>query len=336
MNKLFFVLAPWAILSAQEVHQEVVIRAQSSATGSLPRQAKVEVEKAMEVMIRSEIGSSTPVKNAPYSAEAVTETVQMLADGNRITRKNTVTQYRDGEGRTRTEFVLQSIGGLGDVEAGANRSVSINDPVAKVNYSLDLKKKTAWKMAGGPMGLFNLAVPGPGLPAPGMGRASGVVAITGHPGEGMVTRTFERQITPGGGSVAIAGAEPPFAFSSMVRSTSSSKPENTKVEELGSRNIEGVEAKGTRSTVTIPAGEVGNERELNIVSEKWYSEQLKTHVLTRHADPRFGETTHRLTNVRLGEPPPTLFEVPADFTIEEPAMRVQQIRKRLDDKRQEE
>jgi len=50
------------------------------------------------------------VKNAPYSAEAITETTQRLADGNRISQKSTATMYRDSEGRTRREETLGAIG----------------------------------------------------------------------------------------------------------------------------------------------------------------------------------------------------------------------------------
>src|SRR5690349_4301808 len=50
------------------------------------------------------------VKNAPYSAEAVTETTQTLADGNRIAHKTTATTYRDSEGRTRRDMTLPAIG----------------------------------------------------------------------------------------------------------------------------------------------------------------------------------------------------------------------------------
>src|SRR3954452_14593211 len=50
------------------------------------------------------------VKNAPYSAEAVTEMTQKLADGNRIATKSTSTMYRDSEGRTRREEKLGAIG----------------------------------------------------------------------------------------------------------------------------------------------------------------------------------------------------------------------------------
>jgi TonB family protein len=86
-------------------------------------------------------------------------------------------------------------------------------------------------------------------------------------------------------------------------------------ESLGKQNVEGVEAEGTRSTVTIPAGEIGNDRPIEIVSERWYSNELQTVVMTRHSDPRFGESTYRLTNIDRGEPAKSLFEVPADYTL---------------------
>jgi hypothetical protein len=69
--------------------------------------------------------------------------------------------------------------------------------------------------------------------------------------------------------------------------------------------------------VTIPAGEIGNERPIQIVDERWYSPELQTVVMTKHSDPRFGETVYRLTNIDRNEPARALFEVPADFTIKD-------------------
>ena len=307
MKKLWFMAAPLALLSAQEVTHDVLVEARPGANGAQARTVKIETRGMTGGVqfITSDTGGAALVKNAPYSAEAVTESVQTLADGNKITRKNTVVQYRDGEGRTRREFEFQAMGRLGDVEAGANKSITIDDPVAKVHYSLDAKSKTAFKMASGE-GPFNFAVVPDGPVA--VGRA-GVFAGGPAPGDVTVARTFER--TP----------MPAMAMGTTATWTNSRTAAVGKEEDLGARNIEGVEAKGKRSTVTIPAGEVGNERAIEVVSERWYSEQLKTFVLTKHSDPRFGETTHRLTNVRLGEPPATLFEVPADYTVQEPPMR---------------
>jgi hypothetical protein len=89
----------------------------------------------------------------------------------------------------------------------------------------------------------------------------------------------------------------------------------TKTEQLGKRMIEGVEAEGTRTTMTIPANSVGNDLPIEVVSESWFSPELKTVVMSTRKDPRFGETTFRLRNVRLGAPLASLFEVPADYKI---------------------
>jgi TonB family protein len=86
-------------------------------------------------------------------------------------------------------------------------------------------------------------------------------------------------------------------------------------ETLGKQTIEGVEAEGTRTTVTLPAGLIGNERPINIVSERWYSPELQIVVMTKQSDPRFGETTYRLTSINRTEPARNLFEVPSDYTL---------------------
>jgi hypothetical protein len=93
--------------------------------------------------------------------------------------------------------------------------------------------------------------------------------------------------------------------------------DNAKTEPLGKRNIEGVEAEGTRTRLTIPAGQIGNERPLEVVSERWYSNELQTVVLSTRKDPRAGETVYKAQNVRRGEPARQLFEVPSDYKIVE-------------------
>ncbi len=90
-----------------------------------------------------------------------------------------------------------------------------------------------------------------------------------------------------------------------------------KTESLGTKAVEGVNAEGTRTTVTIPAGQVGNERAIEMVDERWYSPQLKVTVMSRHSDPRMGETVYRLTNINQAEPARALFEAPGDYTVKE-------------------
>src|ERR1043166_5373463 len=85
------------------------------------------------------------VKGAPYSAQAVTESVQTLADGNRIVHKSTAQVYRDSEGRTRRDQPIPPIA-PSPVAGAPPQTYFINDPVAHVNYILDPRSKTARKM----------------------------------------------------------------------------------------------------------------------------------------------------------------------------------------------
>jgi hypothetical protein len=96
---------------------------------------------------------------------------------------------------------------------------------------------------------------------------------------------------------------------------------NTKTESLGRQTMEGIAVDGTRITTVIPAGQIGNELPIQVVTERWYSPDLQVFVLTRHSDPRSGETVTRLTNVSRSEPAKSLFEVPADFKIVDSASR---------------
>src|SRR5262249_14905720 len=66
---------------------------------------------------------------------------------------------------------------------------------------------------------------------------------------------------------------------------------------LGTRQIEGVTAVGTKRTETIPVGRIGNDRPIEITDERWESPELKLLVLSRHHDPRTGDVEYRLTNI---------------------------------------
>jgi len=84
---------------------------------------------------------------------------------------------------------------------------------------------------------------------------------------------------------------------------------------LGTRDFDGVRADGKRTTRTIPAGAIGNEKPIAIVSERWFSPDLNVVVMTRNLDPRSGETVYRLTNIQRGEPSADLFSVPTDYKV---------------------
>jgi hypothetical protein len=98
--------------------------------------------------------------------------------------------------------------------------------------------------------------------------------------------------------------------------TNQPDPPNTP-ESLGSETIEGVLCEGTRSITTIAVGDVGNDRPFNVIHETWISPELHVVVLSKVTDPRFGESTMRLTNIDLTEPALSVFQPPSDYTVAE-------------------
>ena len=92
--------------------------------------------------------------------------------------------------------------------------------------------------------------------------------------------------------------------------------EESRTESLGTKTVEGLNVEGTLTTIEIPAGKLGNDKPLQVVTERWYSSELQTVVMTRHVDPLLGEQIFRLTNIKRGEPSRELFTIPSDYRIE--------------------
>jgi hypothetical protein len=85
--------------------------------------------------------------------------------------------------------------------------------------------------------------------------------------------------------------------------------------DLGTQTINGVTAQGTRITRTIAAGQIGNVKPIVIVTERWYSSELQTYVMTKKTDPVMGDTVTQLTNIQRAEPDASLFKVPSDYAV---------------------
>jgi len=242
--------------------------------------------------------SLTPVLGAPYTATVTDASVQVLADGNRIARSTTGTVARDAQGRTRQDAPLPTIGNM--AAANAPHFVFINDPVGQKNYTLNLTEKTA----------HSFSMPGPGngeLAAMKMKLDAESHALP-PPGQEVFV---QRQLT---------------AMDKMKAETLGEATE-VKTEDLGSQTMEGVLVTGTRTTKTIAAGQIGNEKPIVIVTEVWTSPELKTVVMSKRSDPRIGEQTFQLTNIVRAEPDPSLFTVPADFkVIEQPQPVIYQMK----------
>jgi hypothetical protein len=108
-----------------------------------------------------------------------------------------------------------------------------------------------------------------------------------------------------------------MAQGAAARQSSPGTGVQRKSESLGTQSIEGVQAQGTRYTVTVPPGTEGNDQAFDIVSEKWYSSELKMVVMMKRSDPRTGDSVYRLTGINRGEPDHAVFEAPSDFTVRE-------------------
>ena len=252
--------------------------------------------------VAAEFSEGRVVKGAPYTAEASTETVQVLADGNRIARKITNSVARDGEGRTRREETLGQPGGPTQM-----KFVFISDPVAQTTYVLDNRSKEA--------------------------HATQTMQYRAMSKEFEAKRAAERgmrttTVTTGNGTTitnVISGAERHDIEHAKVDHSGSGE----KVEQLGTRTIQGVAAEGRRVTNTIAAGEIGNDRPIEVVRETWYSSELQITIMSTTSDPRIGTTTYQVTSLQRGEPSQSLFEVPAEYTtVKENGSMVMRVERR--------
>jgi hypothetical protein len=263
-------------------------------------------EAQQKVMLEVMAADAQVVKGKPYSADTSTETVQTMLDGNRIVHRTVSKFYRDSEGRTRREETFGNV----DPEHPAphETKVFIDDPVNRTSFVLDPGSKSADKML----------------------RLSTITEDHNAEDDGtrvMVKSIKERETFVKDSEAAEPGGPAPMVM--KFRDDHSGNPNtvvlqiadenrNVSKEDLGTRNIEGVDCTGTRRTTTIPAGAIGNEKPISIVTETWFAPTIGAVVQSTSEDPRFGKTTYQLTNVQLNEPPRSLFEPPADFKIATP------------------
>jgi len=221
---------------------------------------------------------------APYSAEAITDSVQMLSDGNRIRNRNSAMLYRDGQGRTRREQTVIAIGPW-RVSGSEGRMVFIHDPVTQQSYLLDEENRTARPLA-----------------------------ASNH---GTVTYTKGGDYVKGGsyasaedgptGDIVLAPA-PGFMPADAADTVQTG-------ENLGQRQVEGVLAFGSKTKFVIEANAIGNEQAIEVSTERWFSPAIRAVVMSKYSDPRFGEITYRLINISQEEPDPILFKVPDNYRV---------------------
>ena len=89
------------------------------------------------------------------------------------------------------------------------------------------------------------------------------------------------------------------------------------VERLPPRVIAGFPAEGLRYTRTIPASTDGQKAEDTVVEEDWISKELCLVLEQRIQSQRTGLLTRTVSFFKQGEPDPTLFFIPGDFTLQQ-------------------
>jgi hypothetical protein len=246
------------------------------------------------------------VTNAPFSADAVTTVSQVLSDGTRIGETTNAKFYRDGAGRVRRE---QSVLGLGALNPSGEAVTTITidpDPGDASAYTLNPANKTAHRINRATANSTTLFfVNGSGQAMNGFVINSPARLYTA--GDGAVTAynralSIERQT--GDLALRIAEAATPGAVIAPVES-------------LGTRQMEGLTVVGRRTRTTIPTGQIGNDRPIEITDERWESPDLRLLVRSHHHDPRTGDIEYQLTNIVRAEPPADLFVVPADYKVDD-------------------
>jgi hypothetical protein len=237
------------------------------------------------------------VPGSPFSGTQERRTVQTLGDGTVLETSEVSTLYRDTDGRTRVETTQQG-----------KTFITITDPVAHTTVRLDPANKIARK-----------------LTMPGFGTGVGGYAAAGTPAADKLAA--EAGLTAGRrGAVAstagVADVQSKAALDDLQKTMAEMQARQeattrTATEDLGMLHQNGVPAQGTRTTLTIPVGQIGNNREIKVVNERWYSQELQMVVKSVNSDPRFGTTTYEMRNISRSNPDSSLFQIPSDYTIQE-------------------
>ncbi len=278
------------------------------------------------------------VKNAPYSAEVISEQIRALPDGNQIVRKTSSTTYRDSAGRTRQETRDSK---------GEVRSINIHDAVEGSRYILSPAKKSATKISIDKDLHKHIEEIKEKAKAMAKDGKSHIIERN-NPGEEIIVKRIESPAADGkkevreevkvnvvrsSGGPGHAGT---YAYSfgdneSIGQAISESMRHGpigmsfqdmkwsgkSTTTQLGTKDFDGVRAEGKSVSYTIPAGEIGNKNPINVSTETWTSPDLQIVVYSKHSDPRVGDSIYRLANVKRTEQPAALFAVPDGYSVKE-------------------
>jgi hypothetical protein len=276
------------------------------------------------------------IKNAPYSAEVISEKTQSLADGNQITKRSSTQTYRDSAGRTREETRDDS---------GNVRVVHVYDAVDGTRYVLNPGSKTATKISTNKLRLdmqkkldearTKLSdLRGRSDKPSGTARTHSQLSISGDAeNEPVNVRVIsingETEVNVNGKVTKFAAEKEHLAQLEAMKNMpmlnafqDRGYAAKSTTRDLGSRDFDGVRAEGKMTSYTIPAGEIGNRNPITVSTESWFAPDLQVTVYSKQSDPRYGDTVYRLANIKRNEPAMSLFGVPTDYTVKEAPMKM--------------
>jgi hypothetical protein len=248
-------------------------------------------------------------KNAPFTADESGETVRIMPDGNRIVENWTGKMARSSDGRIRRDITSGKVGDR------SSRPIifggGIVSPGIVALGAGDGVRYTVQSKIDAETGARTIVT------TPGEGSAGlTLITTTGNDEEArrvLITKIEEAAASGAPGrvrpEVAARAAVDSEAVRAILPAPVAEGKFNTRKESLGTRDFGGVQAEGTRIVTNIAAGAAGNDREIEVTSEIWFSKDLGVIVYSKRVDPRFGETTYQMTNIVRAEPDASLFPV---------------------------
>ncbi|MEM7218934.1 MAG: hypothetical protein AAF515_11265 [Pseudomonadota bacterium] len=293
-----------------------------------------------------------PIEGHPFSAELIHRSVQMLHDGNRIVEEERQRVARDASGRTRVETlnadgeaerihlvdpVEETAWMLNPKTQTARKVPRIAAAVRAVNMDgeVSLSGTDGWAFVGeSPFEVIceeefatTIEESLSNLPSAAEIAATVESALAGLKDVDSVNidveqladieDELERTLADISGE---EGAARVFAFAREglelemgdVCAPGQGDGDGTP-QSLGEKTIQGVTVNGERFETVYAADSIGNERELVVSRETWYAPDLQMMLESTTSDPRFGEVTLRVEDLKRRKPKAALFKVPADY-----------------------
>ncbi len=269
-----------------------------------------------------------PHLQPPYTIEFKTTHVQTLANGATITTESKEVMARDQEMRRMNSTTNAATG-----DRPAITTVRVNDPTTgdeitwtsttkvahEVRRPVGDERHGCWATPDGRYRANYGGNPNAGAPLQPLQPPAGATIPVNSPLAQsnsaphlptVVTGPDGQDITMIGVKHAPGDPDPP-----------ASVEHNVSRQDLGADTIMGVAVRGSRTTVTTPAGAEGNDQPLVHTNELWMAPSLGIILRSVTDDPRMGKMNREAVSVDLNNPDPALFQPPAGYEVDTEAMQ---------------